>query len=360
MARVSDNILPVGVYLRLVLDRYQEIMRLPEAAFNGLNKDEDDSCYDCAAIWKQTDRDGLALALSNAEEIREQELGYHLAPVYIANEVHEYSAPIILNRKHLISIGVQTILDIEDDVALVLRTGGVINDPVVITIATTVTDTSEIIVCYPGEDVEIRPSRITIVGGVATINIPRSRLVDPSIDTNCDPAPLYTDDANFLITVDIKRRYMDTTQGANYVWTALQTCGSELPGETTQTAYARIENARVATIRIYPALVTDSIYYSNNSLYCYLPERVLISYLSGRQFSIRTEIETARLAHTMLPGIMPDRVDLCSGCWKRDMMPDPSEEMTPYGSSVGAIIAWVSDSRAKVGQGGIFPKLRTK
>ncbi len=45
MARVSDNILPDGFVPALTLDRYQDIMRLPINAFNGLNQPDENPQY---------------------------------------------------------------------------------------------------------------------------------------------------------------------------------------------------------------------------------------------------------------------------------------------------------------------------
>jgi hypothetical protein len=33
-------------------------------------------------------------------------------------------------------------------------------------------------------------------------------------------------------------------------------------------------------------------------------------------------------------------------------------EMTPYGNKVGALNAWLTDSRSKIGMGGKFPRSR--
>lgn len=357
MAR--SDILPDGVQMGLVLDRYQEIMHLPEAAFNGLYKDDDGQCFECNAIWKQSDRDALAMAIMNAEEMREHELGYYVAPKYTENEDFEYKFPLILEKRYLISVGKRKTADIQLAVPLVHGVETAPNDPVTIVVPTTVTDTSEIHVYYPSESVEIRPASVTIAAGNATIKIPRSRLVKPTVDTNCDPAPNYHENDNFLDTVDVKHVYHDISEGLYFVW--FNACcypfsASSLT-ESTQLAYPKIYDKKLAIIEPYPATYVGGVWASSSLSKSYRPEKIRISYLSGRQRSAQVEIDTARLAHTLLPGLIPDRVDLCSTCWKTDMEPDPSELITPYGTARGAIQVWMSDSRAKLAHGGKFPAM---
>jgi hypothetical protein len=357
MAR--SDLLPDGVQMGLVLDRYQEIMHLPEAAFNGLRKTNDDDCHECNAVWRQTDRDALAAAIMNAEEMREHELGYFVAPKYVENEEYTYKYPLILDRRYLISIGRRKTSDIQSGVALNHGVETAPNDPVSIVVPTTVTDTSEIHVYYPGESVEIRPSKVAISGGNATILIPRSRLVDPDVDTNCDPAPSYYENDNFLTTVDVKRVYYDVSEGVYLVW--FNDCCSlfSIPSltEYTQLAYPRIVDNKLAIVKPYAATYNAGTWTSASFAKPVYPETIRISYLSGRQKSAQVEIDTARLAHTLLPGLIPDRVDLCSDCWKADMEQDPSELVTPYGTARGAIQVWMSDSRAKLAYGGKFPSI---
>jgi len=351
---VCDASILAGIQLGLTLDRYQELMRFPIAAFNGLYKAEEEGCYDCAAIWKQTDRDAFAIAIAQAEEMRERELGYHVAPKYINDERYDYAYPSILIKKHLIAVGSKATSTIQFGVPLVLSVAGVINDPVVISVPTTVTVVSEIKVYYPGEDVEIHPSSIIISGGNAIICIPRSRLVDHDVDTNCEPPPMYTDDSNFINTVDVKRVYTDPNDGAFFVCGGDCGCVNPLCSycaagftETHQQAYPNIESRRLSIVRLCPGSYSGGAWTPTLSLCCD-PTRISISYLSGIENSMYTEMITLRLAHTLLPTILPDRIDLCSGCWKGDMERDENTELTPYGDTRGAVNAWIADSRSKV------------
>jgi len=341
-----------GIQLGLTLDRYQEIMRLAPAAFYGLNKPDEAGCYDCAAIWKQLDRDGMALAISQAEEMREIELHYHVAPKYLLEEQRfNRSVRYFLDRYLLIKVGTYKSADVSLGAAITLSALGVINEPVVLTVATTVTDPSEICVYHPGTDVVINPSKVTISGGNATICIPRPRLKLLTIDGNCEPFPDYDEDANFETTVDVKRCYIDETDGIDIVWHHI-CCGSTFT-EAVQTAHGEVRNYRLSTIDVIPASNSGGIWTRQCLTYGCIPDHLLVPYLSGMRNSIYTEMITAHLANSLLVDIVPNLVDLCD-CWKADQVVEDGADWTPYGISNGAVKAWLADSRAKVGQGGKF------
>jgi hypothetical protein len=352
-ACAPHSILPDGVQLGVSLDRYQELIRLPEAAFNGIMRASDADCYECAAIWKQSDRDGLAIGLAQAEQMREAELGYFVAPKYIADEEQEYKFPIVLNMKMLIGIGTSNIDDIRLNVPLSLSAGGVIYDPVVINVATIVTDPNEICVFYHGYNVQIHPSSVTISGGIVTIKIPRSRLLNPCVDTNCDPPPEYDDDNNFLTTVDVKRCYLDPSDGAYMVCKS----GCDPCSSTDQLLYTRIVDHRTSIVKYHPATYANGVS-TCIDISCCTPSYLRISYLSGRVSSMSTEMDTIRLAHTLLPSITPYSADICKGCWIGDRDIVKGAEFTPYGIMLGATTVWLRDSRAKVGYGAKAPGMR--
>ena len=352
MARVSDNILPDGFSPALSLDRYQEIMRLPINAFNGLNKPDDVPQYECSAIWRQSERDYIAEHLAQAEEMRSRELGYYLAPMYESADF-EFGHPLIIDQKHLISIGYRTVEDISIGEAITLS-NGTINDPVEIVIATTLTDASEIKIYYPGEDVEIRPSHVSISGGNLTIQIPRARLVDPDLNDDREDHLSYYDDVNFLTSCDVKRVYYNNTQGLYYIWEGWQvSCGSL--AEVNQLGWPKIRNARLGIIEHMPATYSTSWAQANWS-YCTLPAWIRLYYVSGRRASMSTEIETIRLSHTLMPN-KPCSCPTVHQYWQEDVIED-ERVYTPYGTRKGAVRAWMSDSRAKVGHGGKFPRPR--
>lgn len=361
MARTTDNILD-GYDLSLSLDRYQEIMHIPISAFNGLNNPNEKQFEQCATIWKQSGRNHLAQYLAWAEEERETELGYHLAPKYIVDEEHDHGvgAIAILHRKKLIQVGIEATEDIESDVSLTLRDiYDAINDPVEITVTTPVTSTSEICVYYPGEDVKIKPSSVSISGGVATIQIPRSRLVKPSLMDDREDHLYYVDDDNFMETVDVKRCYTSLNGAVTLVWPSLQLAqlGRECPpgcSEQTQTGCASVAGERakrIAKVQVFPATFSGEVPSGARWTYGCPPWYIRVSYLSGSQTSPKQELLTARLAHTKMPN-RPCSCPLVDQYWSEDR--EDGAFATPYGNTVGAVNAWLADSRSKIGIGGMM------
>jgi len=358
VGHVLPSILQPDIELAVTLDRYQELMRLPIAAFNGLNKPDENPVYACSTIWKKSERDAVLLALHQAEEMREEELGYHIAPKYEVMDNLEYASPIILPvNKHLIKLGKKTVVDIQDGYVLNLGVESAPNDPVILTVATTVTDIGEIFVYYPNEDYKITPYSISISAGVATIKIPRSRLVKPELqDDREDPLDYYEND-NFLATVDIKRIYYDPATMFEYVWLSdCNTCTLSTLTTTTQNAYARISDHRLAIIYHEPTSYAGGVWTRVSMAQCNIPDYVIAYTLSGRQSSTITEMQTIRLAHTVMVN-KPVSCPTVHQMWQEDIQPVPNM-WTPYGNSAGAVQAWIADARQKVGQGGKFPSLR--
>lgn len=358
MARVSDGVLPDDAQLGLTLDRYAEIMLLDTCAFNGVLKPPcpDHSCQD---IWTQSQRDKLAMFLLEAEEMREEELGYFLAHKYVYKERHDWGNPVILNKKFLQGIGERVTDDIELGVAIDHGVETDPNDPVEISVATTVTDASEICVYYPGEDVKINPSSVSIAGGVATIKIPRCRLVKPELNDDREDHLDYYDNDNFLETVDVKRCWLDESLGAELVWKYTNSTCHPNCTSICQSACPQVEDQRgwrLSIVHLHPATYSNGswtgVAFSQNTY----PHIVRVSYMSGKQ-TLRNEHLTARMAHALMPH-SPCNCDAVNMYWQTDRDRDPSNVITPYGASVAAVECWLADSRARIGMGGKFPGMR--
>lgn len=359
MARVSDGVLPEFSQLGLTLDRYQELMGLPICAFNGVNyggESHDSSCLD---IVNQSQRDTLAMYLLQAEEIREEELGYFLTPKWRVEE-HEVGRdnPFILEKKYLVEVGWPTWALLSEDEAIDFGTGPFStdnppNDPITITLATTVS-VYDIAVTYPDEKVLIHPSSVTSSGGVVTIKIPRCRLVDPAYnDDREDPLDYYGD--YFLDTVDIYCYYADPQYGAEFKWIQ-PNCDTDCE-PNCQPACAIVSGARayeLSIVRLFPATYSSGAWTRTNCFsYSQKPDSARITYKSGRRPSLANELYTIRLAHTLMPR-PPCSCDIVKQKWERDRTPAEGGQFSAYGSTVGAIEVWMADSRARVGQGGMF------
>lgn len=367
MARISDGILPGGIWhpvnntdgtqLGLTLDRYAELCGFEIVGFNCVNKPDTLESADCELVWKQSSLDRLAMAILRAEQMREQELGFYIGPKFTTDELVNWRNPVRLEHAHLIEIGVPTLADISIGAAIDLGAEAAPNDPVTLTIASTVTP-DEVRVYYPGEDVEITPSSVTSDGVTLTIRIPRARLVKPEYDVDrAEPVPYY-ENAYFLTTVDVERLYVEVDEATQYVWRKpVPSCPTDCSIKY-QDACARIASERayrLSTIYCEPATYSGGAWSTTGWSYSSAPDALKVTYKSGLSDLLNLTL-TARLAHTLLP-YSPCDCKAVSMTWEDDRTIIPGGVFTPYGNRQGAIEAWMRDSRNRIGQGGKFPRV---
>jgi len=183
--------------------------------------------------------------------------------------------------KYLRGIGVEAEIDISLAEPITLRTpmpANEIIDPIVLTVAVTFTDQDEVVLRYPGNTkYYIRPSEVTIAAGVATITIPRVRLLKPEYFINFDSTltqrPMYDDDDYFLDTIDIARNYLNTATGFNLVWNPERNMCS--PTVTKQIATAAVRSQRDGI-----AFSTSAV--STYAVSCRQPDHIEVSFMRGR------------------------------------------------------------------------------
>lgn len=340
MARPRDYVLLPDTELSLTLDRYQEVMQIPIAAFNGLNLPTELPVHSCTGIWSQTKRDDLAKYIAKAEELREKHLNYFLSKKQYTERM-DYSRVATLSKKQLVTIGRYTTTDIELDYPLVYRDFyGAILDPVVVTFSTDVTSTAEIAIYYPGEDVRITPERIIIADGVCTVLIPRSRLVKPELNDDREDKLMYSSDANFLEKIDLRRRYVSTADGI-IIRGLRSTDLIEIDVSSAVGVLKGNRAARVSSIEVFPNTPSIACAIIGNKI-------MNVTYISGFT-SNGMEIDTARLAHTYMPSI-PCNCPLVAMYWAEDVK--QSKYTSPYGNKEGAIQIYTNDMSLKVGIGG--------
>lgn len=328
------------------LARYARIIKYNECAFWGVYDGTTDSDQ-CRAIWTKQQREEMARALDDAQRSIENILGYFLSPKWVTgnsslderlNDQQEFYRTVITRWGMVIEPGVKTTATIESG-----ATVSHADDPATISVTTSVTDSSEIVVYHPGTEVEIDPSSITFSGGVATIKIPRCRLVKSELADNPETGLDYNDTDNFEATVDVVRVYNDsTTQG---VLVAPHVCGASCQTtgcqETTSTACLYVSEKRVGKLHVQPANYVSGAW-RNTAPTCPTPSLVRLNYRAGLQ-QLPQELETAvvRLAHANLPE-SPCSCDVYM--WKNDRtIPEvlTRERINcPFGLTNGAWYAW--------------------
>ena len=186
-------------------------------------------------------RDEIAQAIAQAEEMIVRELGFPPVPTWIADDrvvpprsmpggygraIQPWMFSVRTNNKYVIQGGQEAWAAVQLAAAITYSDvdGDGYFEKATVTVATTVTDVNEIAVYYPGESHdpgwEIRPIKVTIAGGNATITFDRQQAVLPDLLESLGAVAVDgTDDDKFLTTVDVYRHYNDPSQMAILEWT---------------------------------------------------------------------------------------------------------------------------------------------
>lgn len=287
----------------LSLEEYWQVLQISECQAYGIRNVPDEITSGCDEYWNQRERYWLAFSIAKAEErlLKDRWLGFPLRRTYFPATIRSYES-LGFAGKWLQGIGVET-------EALVEQVSfSLMSDPVEFTVAVGFTDVDELILKYPTAyfsnncaDYVIRPSCVTIAGGVATVQVPRCRLLKPEFFINYNQVtnrPDYDDDANFLDTVDVYRNYLDQTQGANIIWyrtpgqiacghnSLLCDCGSGSPGvcsDTRQTVCSKVIDPRNGYFQVEPATyAAGSWTRQSHSIKCRRPDALEIATMRGK------------------------------------------------------------------------------
>jgi hypothetical protein len=296
-----------------------------ECSFWGVRNSPCGDEQGCRDIWTKAQRDMVAFYLAEAQEEIERELRYFLCPRWVTDERHPYTTPVKTTWGYVIAGGVRGESVIEDDAAVDLAADPAIVGPY----STTVTDEDEIAVFHVDSDVEIPPSAVTISGGQVIIEIPRCRLVKPSLADNPTTGLNYTGLSNFVSTVDVHRVYNDTTTQAIFVRPA---CDNSCD-ETTGDACIYVRHSDVGSVNV-----------PLSSLLCGCgAEFVELNYYAGIGMTRQARDTIIRLAHSKMPN-EPCGCSPINEVWRRDRFVPTvltTERLNcPFGLSDGAWIAW--------------------
>lgn len=362
---------------------FPEVYGIDECAFYGVRRDGQKK-YGCGRLWDAYKREQLWGAVERSMEKIEQHMGLILGKRFICEEEIPYNWKTGLTTlptkwTPVLAIGTEAITTLGEDVPLTLRTGGVINDPVVVQVETAATDPCEIYLYHTtsngGAIIEpsVRKVRgvgyvtdITISGGIATINIPRCHLVDPDLpqpETGYD----YNDDTNFVTAVDIVRRYVNPADGAK-----LLTMPSSLDCSMDPTAFIEVSAGVLIKDRLSGMLGATPATYSGGkwTTACYPyakpPFALRVSYVAGYNDPCSALCEMApaslqmavlKLAHTEMPQ-GPCGCTIHDESWSDDraqvenFMPWDVLK-NPFGTLVGQVYAYKTLRLFMEGQGGV-------
>lgn len=213
--------------------------------------------------WQAVDRVGreeVAQAIAQAESDMEQHLHFRLLPSWERDERHKpirpnqrelhnlsntelrgYAQALQTNFGHFQGGGIRSKELVQADVAVVLtdEDGDGYFETATFTLATTLTDPCELALYYPvteamvpaaGDSMhdswEIRPAKVSITGGTATIRTRREQLIKPSLQL--DTVPPADDshmrgidgslDNNFVTVADVYRIYHDPQLQVQFLW----------------------------------------------------------------------------------------------------------------------------------------------
>jgi hypothetical protein len=286
---------------KLSLARWAEIMGINPLHFAGVQLDGDGSTPDiqnalgCSQPWTQYNwqnadgesRESVASAIQTAERNIEALLGYPLLPEWHSDEWRPTTRPF---KRELVNLNLRDVRGYQKTVELrwgMVVSGGIraadtiqaaativwsdedgdgYDETGTVTQATTVTDSEQIRVYYPGragiDEYEIRPITVVIAAGVATITFRRENAVTEAVNEALIwTTPTGDVDANFLTEVDVVRLYNDPQTMATLVWQPTDTCGCDIVGsgtcvlceQTVQTACLTNRNLDQGIVAYTPA-----------------------------------------------------------------------------------------------------------
>lgn len=247
---------------KLSLSRWAQIFGMHPLHFNQVELQTDVHCdhiyfqYE----WQTADhvsREEIARAIAESEYKIERELGFHLAPEwevdewkpttrinraqdwnYMPGDIRGYRQSVRANWGYFIAGGVEA-KELLDAGAAIIYTdvdGDGYKERATVQVTGTVGSKDEVCIFYPGHDGddgwEIRPIEVVVTGTTIDIVFRRELVIaehfydmfDVSEDSSADAL----DDADFLETIDVYRRYNDPQTQATFLWEPLagRFCGA--------------------------------------------------------------------------------------------------------------------------------------
>lgn len=392
----------------LSLDRFAAVLGLHPLHFNQVDANIGSGASRVCVepihqySWQASDgvsREELALSIMEAEDDIARELGFRPAVTWEIDERAELLHPVtgwfshgydvrgdILSVKtkfgHVIAGGrkQKTLIQAADAIVYTdTDSDGYFETATVVT-PTTVTDVEEIAIYYPGQagdDAwEIRPTRVVISGGNATIVFRREQAVTKVLLEALDSVAVNgLTNGNFLTTVDVYRKYHDPSVQVQFVWRNVggcHWCGDSGCGAcelTVQTGCMTVKDKKLGIVTVSPGdwNADDSVFDSGNWFdVCRRPDYVRLWYRAGYvdntlatpmiSMARRWELAVAKLAISKLDRLICSckAVSDVQSHWNVDLRRASSTqaqssnyrvtnyelENNPFGSTIAAMDVW--------------------
>jgi hypothetical protein len=316
--------------LAVPLPRYAQIVEYAEPAFFGVNH-PDNKLYACREIWSHDQRIAVYRALQNAQSKVEAVAEYPLMPTWIGPERHPLGNPQILNVGKLIQMGRKKLVSHPN-----VPNASII-DPAIFIHAVTTTDVNEIHVYHPGTHVEIYPSDIVIVGGVATITVPLVRMVAIAYENTPPDGLDMADYATWAENlVDIEEEYLDPTLAPVEFVSLDCSINCACPTETWVDGCAYVQNNEMSILQVGTTIGYTCLTSATHFVDLY--------YQAGETaMAPQAEDIIVRLAHALMPS-EPCGCDYLKARWRGDqLVPEvltAERENCPWGLAQGSWTAY--------------------
>jgi len=332
----------------LSLDTYRRIMGIPMCAFNGV-ENPDENVGACDHYWQQWEREMLAQALYDAEQMLAMHLKFYLGPHYLTDEDRAWTDPLELEYGHIIGGGVRgrtEVVAVASDFTV---------DPATITVA--MADfgggESEIAIVETATGLEIEIDRIADDGINYEISISQCKLIEwddledqvDSIDyDNAFPAATWLK----LADLTIYREYLDNSDQATITFAPTCSCwyGTACTGASYDgCVYVLAEQISKVRVAMASRSAEDGSWTCSYPTVCgcYHGSKVSVNYRAGTTNVPGWKAAIMRLAHTYML-VKPCGCTLFDVALQRDrFLPAvlTAERINcPFGTADGAWYAW--------------------
>ena len=330
----------------LTLDEYRKAMGIPMCAFNGV-ENPDESVSACDHYWQQWEREMIAQALYDAEEMLALHMKFYIGSHYLTDTDLLWTDPLQLHFGYVTGGGVR------GRTAITPTASDFTTDPATITVtaADFTGGTSEVVVVETSSGLKIIPDRITAAGLSYVISISQCKLIewddleDQLVAIDYDP--LFPA-ATWLKLADltIYREYLDDSDQATITFnpTCDCWCGTACEGESYSGCVYIIDWV-ISKIRVNLSSYDDGSWTCNWPTLngCYHGSKVEVNYQAGTTAIPGWKRAIMSLAHSYM-AVEPCGCTLFDEALKRDRRIPPvltAERINcPFGEMDGAWYAW--------------------